>query len=225
MLRKALPHGGRNPPFAQFMLWLISFVPVAPESWGLHRIQAGWLAWLRPAQWVQRIKKRLFGSRATNRADVLWTITQKGSSGGAGSSVNNKDISRALLGVNEIQEQAIDSSDQAIKAANFKYISSTNPGTDTLWTMTQLHFFTSRKQWLDVIDLDLRYSSDGKTAVVKASSSSTGIAPASSPFAIVTSLLLCFVSFDDFGQNYNHLKTIKKHLEENNFAVEEHMVA
>lgn len=206
------------------MLWIISFVPVAPESWKLYELQAGWLAQLRPAQWVQYLKKTLFGSRPTNRADVLWTVTQKGSSGGAGSSL--KDISTALLSVSEIKEQAVDSPNPALRAANFKHYISTEqkaPGTATLCTTsrTQLHFFTARKQWLDVIDLEISYSDDGKTAVIAASSSSAGIAPASSPFAVVASMVLFFVSFDDFGQNYNHLKTIKKHLEDYDFAVEE----
>lgn len=187
----------------------------------MHVWQAGWLAQLRPAQWIQRVKAALFGSLPTNAAQVVWTVTLAGS-GGAGSMLQNK-ISTALLRVGEIKEQDVDSSNPALKAANFRHHSSEEQKTEDRNTI-KLHFFTARKQWLDVIDLDIVLS-DPKTAVIKASSCSTGIAPASSPFAIFASIAMCFVSFDDFGQNYNHLKTIKKHLEDHEFLVEERKAA
>ena len=74
-------------------------------------------------------------------------------------------------------------------------------------------FFTQRKQWLDVVEIDLRAGATPGIVEARCHALSAGVVPASIPGAPIISACLWFIPFGDMGQNAIHLRTLRGLLE------------
>jgi len=180
---------------------LLRLIPVCPKSWGLHSWQAPLLAAVRPGQWVQRC----CGLR-TNWKRQRWVVRN----------ATLGDVVLALSKCEHLTEQRTHREVQ-FKAADYHVH-------DCTATSFCAFFFTTYRQWLDVIEVSQVPSAAGagKNAPLELSaySFSASVVPASSPLALITAILLFWIPFSDIGQNELHLRTLCALLEENGIQVE-----
>jgi len=179
-----------------FALKVISYLPVCPDSWGMHLRQAPNMAYFRPGQWVQTML-----NLQTNWAHETWIMQD----------VQPAMIVKALAKSDQLTEQKTNATNPALRKAEFL----THVQEPAFW---QAFFFTPGKRWLDVCEV--RLVSEGTTVTADAHSCSTGIVPTAVFGCTVLSALLFVVPFSDFGQNKTHLRTLRSLLESEGIAVE-----
>lgn len=177
---------------------IIGWLPVCPKSWGVHLAQAPTLAAARPGQWLAG----LTGLR-TSAHEERWTVTRPGQD----SELTTGEVAELLGGCKSLERQETDIEHIAICGADFvpqEVVSTPTGHRFTAW------FFTSRKQWLDVIEIELSQPQDSAGGVqASAYSFSSAMVPASVPFALPLSAVLSFFPFSDIGQNAIHLRTLR----------------
>lgn len=183
---------------------LLKLAPTCPEACGMHSMQAPLLATLRPGQWSQSC-----GWCKTNWHRERWMCRKVG----GGSSLDPGEIIDALVKCEDIKEQATHHSHDALRSANFSVHKKTA-------TSIVIFFFTTHKQWLDVIEIELAMGSAmGETLEFSAYSFSAAVVPASSPLALLSSIFLAFIPFSDFGQNELHCRTLRQLLKDQGLEV------
>ena len=177
----------------------LRLIPVCPKTCGVHNCQAPLLARLRPGQWVQQ------GCVKTCFERERWVL---------GNAKASSDVIDALSKCENIKQQATRSTAVALQAAEFVVHRKTA-------SFISIFFFTHFRQWLDVIEVSVEPAADGGAPIVaSAHSFSAAIAPASSPIAVLSSILLACIPFGDMGQNALHLRTLRKLLADEGIQVD-----
>lgn len=132
---------------------------------------------VQPGQWIQR----LCGIR-TNWHREQWSLR-----GGSAA-----DVMKALAKCEEITEQPCRSKLPQFRKAEF-HIHQVSESRFVCF------FYTCKRQWLDCCEIDLERAPGGDTneLFAKAFSFSAAVVPASSPLAIIPSILLFWIPFSD----------------------------
>eukprot|EP00967_Tisochrysis_lutea_P131191 scaffold227802_cov30-Tisochrysis_lutea.AAC.1 len=181
---------------AEKVMEVIKYLPVCPESWGLHNWQAPTMAYLKPGMWVQRL-----AGLQTCWASETWLM--KGADASA--------VVEALKKCNTLKEQCTKATHPALRAADFQ----TREARSDFFSC---FFFTPRKKWLDVCEIKLRQEADGIYA--DAFSCSTGIVPTAVIGCTPLSALFSPIPFDDWGQNQSHLRTLRQLIADEGIGIE-----
>lgn len=183
-------------------LQALSFLPVFPDICGgcMYKSQAAIASFTRPAQWFP-LDKNSFREK--------WEISNS----------TVELVLDALKQANDLTEQtACPFPDMpALKSANFN-VAQAYASTDGKTGYIKLYFFTGRKKWLDVIEMNLKTRDDGVIDVF-AKSVSAGIIPLGVPFAFALNIALFLFPFADHRQNYYHVRSLKDLVESNNIPV------
>uniref|UniRef100_A0A7S2TKF1 Uncharacterized protein n=1 Tax=Lotharella oceanica TaxID=641309 RepID=A0A7S2TKF1_9EUKA len=185
---------------------LVGNIPALPKWMGLYKLQAPVMDFLRPALWGQKLRcKRSLWSSCT------WRVTKDGEE------FPLDRVLARLRAVEEIKTQVTQQKQAALSIAEFTVASCTQSGSADAFFKS--YFYTPRKQWLDVQELQL--SRDKDAVKIEALSFSAGLLPASTPLAPLFNVLFFWFAFSDWSQNRLHLATIKKWLEDDGLKVEE----
>lgn len=177
----------------------LRLIPVCPKSCGMHTCQAPLLARLRPGQWIK------WGCGPTNTETERWVIHNAKTS---------RNVIAALRMCESITKQSTSSDNPAFANADFV----NHKATDAFFSC---FFFTTYRQWLDVVEIQLEERVDADTPMIaSARSFSASIIPASSPLAFLPAMLLACCPFGDMGQNTLHLRTLRQLLADEGMHVE-----
>jgi hypothetical protein len=179
-----------------FVMSVIKWLPVCPESWEMHTRQAPSLAYWRPGTWVQRLT-----GLQTSCCQEAWVMP----------GTDATAVVKALSKCDSVKEQRTNATNPALTAAEFH----TREARPDLFSC---FFFTPRKRWLDVCEIALK--AEGGNVYADADSFSAGIVPTAVLGCTFLSILLSPLPFSDHGQNKNHLRTLRGLLESEGIAVE-----
>ncbi|GAB5363746.1 hypothetical protein AAMO2058_000909800 [Amorphochlora amoebiformis] len=187
-------HGTVSERALEAVLKIVRKFPTVPKSWYLHKWQAPIMALTRPAIWGQTLR----GLR-TNWSSATWNIKDpKGP-------VDVDKIIKRLKKVDQITEQVSEQEQKEIKNADFHWRFESKSGNVT---NVQIYFFTTRKQWLDVVEMRITPETNG-TAHAMVTSFSSGFIPAATPLAPLFNILFFWFNFQDWVR----IQSLRSHID------------
>lgn len=76
----------------------------------------------------------------------------------------------------------------------------------------EAYYYTPSTAWLDVVTLSIVINPNKNTMTINGLGESTGLLPLVVPFAPILNIMLCWLPFDDWGNNKRYLTDMKNNI-------------